>query len=95
MKIHELKTVEPYFRYVSSGVKTFEVRKNDRDFQVGDLLHLREYITKSVGSPFYSGHEVLVKITYILNDKQFVKDGFVILGIEVICKQSAADNKRV
>lgn len=40
MAEHILKTVEPYFSLVASGDKTFEVRRNDRAFQKGDVLTL-------------------------------------------------------
>lgn len=40
MTEHVLKTVEPYFSAVESGAKTFEVRRNDRAFQKGDVLVL-------------------------------------------------------
>lgn len=41
MKIHELKLDIKYFDDVKSGKKNFEVRKNDRDFQVGDILKMK------------------------------------------------------
>jgi hypothetical protein len=40
---HELKTWPVYFNRLVSGEKTFEVRLNDRGFQAGDTLRLREY----------------------------------------------------
>lgn len=40
---HDLKCWPKYYEYVASGDKTFEVRRNDRDFRVGDTLLLREY----------------------------------------------------
>jgi hypothetical protein len=79
MKIHELKTIKPFFNQVYIGMKTFEVRKNDRDFKIGDVLHLKEYYDGN-----YSGYELLARIIYILNDELYVKEGYVILGIEVI-----------
>lgn len=42
MKIHKLKTLQPYYNEVLKGNKTFELRKDDRDFQVGDRLDLFE-----------------------------------------------------
>jgi len=42
--VHDLKTWPLYFAAVSSGKKTFEIRKNDRDFKVGDILILKEFI---------------------------------------------------
>lgn len=37
---HVLKTHAAYFDAVERGDKTFEVRRNDRAFQVGDRLYL-------------------------------------------------------
>lgn len=44
MKMHELKILPEYFEKVLDGSKTFELRKDDRGFNVGDILILREYI---------------------------------------------------
>ncbi len=38
---HLLKTIEPHFSDVSEGRKTFELRKDDRSFQVGEYIELR------------------------------------------------------
>lgn len=39
-RIHELKTEAPYWDAAAEGLKTFEVRKNDRFFQKGDIVAL-------------------------------------------------------
>lgn len=62
MVIHPLKTWPPEFKAVASGVKTFEIRKKDRPFQVGDHLELIEY-NPQIQKP--TGAWVEVEITYI------------------------------
>lgn len=62
---HELKTWPEYFEPVCSGVKRFEYRKNDRDFQVGDILWLREY---DPATDKYSGRAIFVEVTYVLKE---------------------------
>jgi hypothetical protein len=42
-KIHDLKSWPEWFAPLKDGTKTFELRRNDRNFQVGDVLHLLEY----------------------------------------------------
>lgn len=42
-KTHELKTWAIYWDAVERGEKLFEVRKNDRFFQVGDVVELHRW----------------------------------------------------
>lgn len=74
--VHDLKILPEYFRAVKSGEKTFEVRFNDRNFQKGDMLHLREW-----NGSEYTGESIYVEVTYILNKSDFCKDGYVIMAI--------------
>jgi hypothetical protein len=73
-KRHALKTKPPYYQAVVAGVKTFEVRLNDRCFDVGDVLVLQEW------EGTYSGREIEVTVSYVLGDPDYVKPGYVILG---------------
>lgn len=43
MTRHDLKVWPAYFEAIVDGTKSFEVRRNDRDFKVGDRLTLREF----------------------------------------------------
>jgi hypothetical protein len=60
--IHRLKTWPGYYWAVVSGKKTFEVRKNDRLFNKGDILILQEY---EPGDKAYTGQECEVIVTYV------------------------------
>lgn len=79
--IHALKTEPRFFAAAKQGTKPFEVRKNDRDFVVGDYLALNEYTPETKR---YTGHAILEKILYILDDERFVPTGYVILGTRVV-----------
>lgn len=43
-KHHYLKTETEYYQAVEKGAKTFEVRKNDRDFKIFDMVILHEVV---------------------------------------------------
>jgi hypothetical protein len=76
-RVHQLKTIDPYFTSVKNGEKTFEVRKFDRDYQVGDFLDLVHYNP----STNQLGERISKRITYMLTDQPYVPDGYVILGM--------------
>jgi len=61
---HKLKTWPVYFFDVATGMKTFEIRKNDRRFSVGDTLCLQEY---DPDKQEYTGEELKVKIDYTVS----------------------------
>ena len=75
--IHDLKILPSFYEDVIQHRKTFEVRKNDRPYAVGDFLILREY-TPDKG---YSGRAVQAPVIYVLNDLRYCKRNFVIIGI--------------
>jgi Domain of unknown function (DUF3850) len=79
MTVHKLKTFPAFFKDVYWGRKKFEVRYNDRNFQVGDTLCLQEFDGMT---QMYSGQEISKIVTYILDDPRFVKEGFVVMGIK-------------
>ena len=52
---HILKIWPQYYCRVADGSKTFEVRKNDRGFQPGDTVILREFDPDHVDDDYYAG----------------------------------------
>ena len=81
MKTHYLKIEKKYFNDVIAERKKFEVRKNDRDYQVNDILSLNEY---DKDKQVYTGRHISVKVLYILDDSAFLKEGYVVLSIAII-----------
>lgn len=78
--IHQLKLNEEFFGDVITGKKNFEVRKNDRNYKVGDYLKLLSYDPQK---GLYTGGEAIRKITYILHGGQFgIEKGFVVIGMQ-------------
>ena len=76
VKEHKLKILPEYFNKVITGEKTFEIRKNDRNFQVGDYILLQEFFEES-----YTDREQRVKITYITNYAQ--QEDYVVMSVVV------------
>lgn len=81
---HELKILPPYFEAVIDGRKTFEIRKDDRGFQAGDTVTLREYDPAKVqiGTPKewgYTRREYKAKIGYVTAYEQ--QPGYVVFSL--------------
>ena len=94
MKLHELKLLEQYAKAKKDGIKPFEIRKNDRNFQVGDLVKyiiIEEYIESTESDKVvikascdeelceYFDNRVF-KIKYISDYEQ--KNGYVVFSEE-------------
>lgn len=76
---HDLKIYPEFFSAVSTGVKRAELRKNDRDYRVGDTLHLME---TPRGSCHQTGEFINVKITHIVDVGEWMP-GYVLLSVEL------------
>lgn len=88
MKIHVLKLHEKYYFDSLTNCKTFEIRKNDRDFKVGDVLKLVEIDPQlkdeNLGLIGVTERFHYKQITYILDDEQYLQQGYVCLGLQPI-----------
>ena len=86
MATHALKTWPEYFEHLLYGLKTFELRKDDRGFQIGDKLLLQEY---DPHGQEYSGREIEKTIIHLLRHRpkagcaaEFgLSPGYVILSL--------------
>lgn len=92
MRTHHLKIWPEYFAAVECGSKTFEFRKNDRNFHFGDNIVLQEWDpTRDYNDDLvtlkpprgYTGRELRRKIGYILEVEGLAEEDFnyVILSL--------------
>lgn len=93
VKVHELKCWPSPFSAMWDGRKRFELRRNDRGYRVGDVLHLREYVMPSLAAPDgrYTGREMVAVVTYALYDHDdlgvsTLMEGVVVMGMEVVLR---------
>lgn len=79
MKLHVLKIKDEYIREIYRGSKTFELRKDDRDYEIGDLIHF----VNIDGEESILHRDNQFKITYILRNvpEYGLQDGYAILSI--------------
>ncbi len=85
---HELKTDPEVWDDVKVGYKTFEIRLDDREYRVGDVLNLRrtQYTgreMKGEGKPLIYGESQWVTVKYILHGPAYgLAEHWVIMSIE-------------
>lgn len=92
-RIHDLKTWPEFFNELLTGTKTFEVRRNDRDFRVGDTLVLMEW-SQTYG---YTGRQTVRQVSSILTGPAFgLQSGFVCMSLSLnpLSAGAASDAER-
>lgn len=77
-KVHEVKLAAMYYDDVKAGKKTFELRKNDRNYKEGDKLHMLEFKDGR-----HTGRTISADIVYLLEEYTGLTEGYCILGIRV------------
>lgn len=80
MTQHSLKTWPEFYPDIESGAKAFEVRFDDRYFQVGDILWLREW---DPDDEVYTGRSCCRTVAYLVDLDRFLPSdrGYVVLGL--------------
>lgn len=76
---HELKTWPEFFAAVAACKKDFEIRYNDRDFERGNELVLREWCPLMED---YTGREEIRFVKFVLKEAPGLIEGYVVLGLQ-------------
>lgn len=76
---HRLKLASMFFDAVDTGKKSFELQKNDRNYQIGDILELHEM---SDGEE--TGRVTEKQVIYILEGFKGLEEGYCILGLNEV-----------
>lgn len=94
MAVHNKKTVQSNFVDIMNGIKTFDIRKDRCNYQVGDTIIFQEVIEKGVFNQItgrvddyveYTGRSVEAKITYKqLGGYGMKNNNWCALGIRVL-----------
>jgi hypothetical protein len=76
-----LKTWPAFFSATEAGIKPFEMRRDDRQFRVGDVLELCEF---DPDGGAYTGRVVRRRVTYVMRGKPAfgLKAGYVVMGLK-------------
>jgi predicted RNA-binding protein with PUA-like domain len=77
-RVVELKTWKEFFKPIEDGVKSWEIRNNDRNFQVGDMLILWEYDKETQK---YTGRFLIRRVTLVAENLPWLQSGYVCMSI--------------
>ena len=77
-KTHDLKTWPEYFAEIATGNKTFELRKNDRNFEPGDVLILQEWNPETKD---YTGCKITKKVGCLLQGEFGLPDDICVMSL--------------
>lgn len=87
---HELKIDQQCFYDIEAGRKTFEIRKDDRGYVIGDTLLLCQTLSTGVemanGAALqYTGREVMVEVLYIMRGSCYgLLADYVVMSIRLV-----------
>ena len=85
---HKLKIKSEHFSAVINKTKTAEIRYNDRNYQVDDILILNEIDENGV----FTGKNCEVIVTHVLDDNQYLQTGYVMLSFHMLNSDDSHKN---
>src|SRR5262245_36596847 len=95
MAEHMLKTWSNVFAAVKDGRKRFEWRRDDRGFEVGDVLlvrewdpHAKDFVDIGGFDEPFRPNELPVRVTYIARGNFGIPPGYCVMSIEPLWAES-------
>jgi len=80
---HELKLCKRFYTPIINGEKTFEVRKNDRGFAVGDTLILKPVTDDKSRAYIPTLPPISAEVSFMLNENGWgVEDGYCVMALK-------------
>ena len=97
--VHRVKCWRAYFADIKAGIKTFDLRRDDRKYKVGDILEICEWNEKDQE---YTGEELTRRICYKLDGVGIgaiapligLNHGYCILGLMPTTIQPTAEQRQ-
>lgn len=90
-RVHELKSWAKFFVPMWLGQKLFDIRVNDRDYQLGDHLILKEYYPDEQK---YTGRVIEARVIYITDAPEndfgygyFLRTDVVVMGVSILAQR--------
>ncbi len=80
---HNIKILNSFAEAVFNGIKTFEVRENDRGYQKGDLIYFTVIEKDGIEITNHPLSKRCYEITYVLNGWG-IKENYVVFGMKQI-----------
>lgn len=78
MTTHTLKSWPAFYKAIAHELATFDLRKDDRGYQPGDIIEFEEF-RPGVGE--YTGAKTTRRVAYIFRDFDGLTPGYCILGL--------------
>lgn len=89
MRIHTLKIEDKYYSEIIDKNKRCEIRRNDRNYQVGEYIHFVDTLGHEFKADVKQGEyrtdlDKLFIITHVLKYEEGMNDDYVALSIEPV-----------
>lgn len=78
-QVYQLRLPGSCYEDTKNGIKTFELRKKEKEYRKGDILELMEFTEGR-----HTGRVIRAEITYILDDYTGLEEGYCIMAIRVL-----------